>query len=105
MRILDCKSPICSGIAEEAPTVLQFLCDDCKEHFESVKKYLDAMNIEYTVNPQIVRGLDYYTRTVLAAWDWDGKKLTNKWTFDSNNKKWNSYKPTPKGKKIYNRSL
>ncbi|MBR5191495.1 MAG: ATP phosphoribosyltransferase regulatory subunit, partial [Clostridia bacterium] len=37
---------------------------DCKEHFESVKKYLDAMNIEYTVNPQIVRGLDYYTRTV-----------------------------------------
>ena len=64
MRILDCKSPVCSGIAEKAPTVLQFLCDDCKNHFESVKKYLDAMNIEYTVNPQIVRGLDYYTRTV-----------------------------------------
>lgn len=64
MRILDCKSPVCSGIAEKAPTVLQFLCDDCKEHFESVKKYLEAMNIEYTVNPQIVRGLDYYTRTV-----------------------------------------
>ena len=64
MRILDCKSPVCSAIAEKAPTVIEFLCDDCREHFESVKKYLDAMDIEYTVNPQIVRGLDYYTRTV-----------------------------------------
>ena len=64
MRILDCKSPVCSGIADKAPTVIEFLCEDCKEHFESVKKYLDAMEIEYTVNPQIVRGLDYYTRTV-----------------------------------------
>lgn len=64
MRILDCKSLVCSKIAAGAPTVLEFLCDDCKSHFESVKKYLDAMDIEYTVNPQIVRGLDYYTRTV-----------------------------------------
>lgn len=64
MRILDCKSPVCSKIAASAPTVLEFLCDDCKAHFESVKKYLDEMDIEYTVNPQIVRGLDYYTRTV-----------------------------------------
>lgn len=64
MRILDCKSPVCSSIAANAPTVIEFLCDDCKEHFEGVKKHLDAMNIEYTVNPQIVRGLDYYTRTV-----------------------------------------
>ncbi len=64
MRILDCKSPVCSKIAAEAPTVIEFLCEDCHNHFESVKKYLDAMNIEYTVNPQIVRGLDYYTRTV-----------------------------------------
>ena len=64
MRILDCKSPVCSKIAAEAPTVIEFLCEDCHNHFESVKKYLDAMDIEYTVNPQIVRGLDYYTRTV-----------------------------------------
>ncbi len=64
MRILDCKSPVCSGIADKAPTVIEFLCEDCHNHFESVKKYLDAMEIEYTVNPQIVRGLDYYTRTV-----------------------------------------
>lgn len=64
MRILDCKSPICSKIANNAPKVIDFLCDDCKEHFEGVKAHLDAAGLKYTVNPQIVRGLDYYTRTV-----------------------------------------
>ncbi len=64
MRILDCKSPVCSGIAENAPVVLDFLCDECKEHFEMVKKYLENMKIDYKINPQIVRGLDYYTKTV-----------------------------------------
>ncbi len=64
MRILDCKSPVCSEIAEGAPVVLDYICDDCREHFEALQKYLKAMDIEYVVNPQIVRGLDYYTRTV-----------------------------------------
>ncbi|MBR2315265.1 MAG: histidine--tRNA ligase [Clostridia bacterium] len=64
MRILDCKSPVCGEIAKNAPTVLQFLCDDGKDHFDKTKLYLDAMGIEYKVNPTIVRGLDYYTRTV-----------------------------------------
>lgn len=64
MRILDCKSPVCSEIAKDAPVVLDYLCDECNEHFEKTKSYLDAMNIEYIVNPQIVRGLDYYTKTV-----------------------------------------
>ena len=64
MRILDCKSPVCSEIAKDAPVVLDYLCDDCRNHFEKVKKYLDAMNIKYEINPRIVRGLDYYTRTV-----------------------------------------
>ncbi len=64
MRILDCKSPVCSEIAKQAPIVLDFLCDDCRKHFESVKAHLKAQNIEFTVNPHIVRGLDYYTRTV-----------------------------------------
>ncbi|MBR4123855.1 MAG: histidine--tRNA ligase [Clostridia bacterium] len=64
MRILDCKSPICSEIAAKAPVVLDYLCDDCREHFEQVKAHLNAQNIEFTVNPHIVRGLDYYTRTV-----------------------------------------
>ena len=64
MRILDCKSPVCSEIAKGAPVVLDYLCDECREHFQKVKSYLDAENIEYIVNPQIVRGLDYYTKTV-----------------------------------------
>lgn len=64
MRIIDCKSPVCSEIAKDAPKVIDFLCDECKEHFESVKKYLDTAGVEYTVNPTIVRGLDYYTKTV-----------------------------------------
>ena len=64
MRILDCKSPICSSIAAKAPVVLDFLCDECKEHFEGVKACLDAMGLKYIVNPHIVRGLDYYNRTV-----------------------------------------
>ena len=64
MRILDCKSPVCKEIAKKAPVVIDYLCDDCKEHFESVKNHLNAMNIDFKVNPKIVRGLDYYTRTV-----------------------------------------
>lgn len=64
MRILDCKSPVCSEIAKGAPVVIDYLCDECREHFQKVKSYLDAANIEYIVNPQIVRGLDYYTKTV-----------------------------------------
>ncbi len=64
MRILDCKSPVCKEIAKDAPKVLDFLCDDCKAHFESLKAHLDAAGIEYTVDPGIVRGLDYYTKTV-----------------------------------------
>lgn len=64
MRILDCKSPVCSEIAKKAPTVLDYICSDCQEHFDGVKKCLDAAGLKYTVNPKIVRGLDYYTRTV-----------------------------------------
>ena len=64
MRILDCKSPVCKKIAENAPVVIDFLCEDCRDHFEKVKAHLEAMQIEYKVNPKIVRGLDYYTRTV-----------------------------------------
>lgn len=64
MRILDCKSPVCSKIAEDAPVVIDYLCDDCAEHFKKVQEYLDEMLIPYSINPRIVRGLDYYTRTV-----------------------------------------
>lgn len=64
MRILDCKSPECKKIAENAPKITDYLCEECSEHFSKVKTYLDCADIEYTVNPRIVRGLDYYTRTV-----------------------------------------
>lgn len=64
MRILDCKSPVCSKIAAGAPKILDYLCDDCCAHFDAVQQYLNAMQIDFTVNPEIVRGLDYYTRTV-----------------------------------------
>lgn len=64
MRILDCKSPVCSEIAAHAPVVLDYICDDCRAHFTAVQDYLEAMGIDFMINPTIVRGLDYYTRTV-----------------------------------------
>ncbi|MDE6150033.1 MAG: histidine--tRNA ligase [Ruminococcus sp.] len=64
MRILDCKSAEDKEIAENAPVILDYLCDECSEHFEQLKNNLKLMNIEYEINPRIVRGLDYYTRTV-----------------------------------------
>ena len=64
MRILDCKSPVCKKIAAGAPVILDYLCEECKEHFEKVREYLNIADIPYRVNPRIVRGLDYYTKTV-----------------------------------------
>ena len=64
LRILDCKEEGCKNITKNAPKITDFLCDDCNAHFESLKKYLSVAGIEYKVNPQIVRGLDYYTKTV-----------------------------------------
>ena len=64
MRLLDCKSPICKEIGKDAPLILDYLCDDCKDHFESFKKYLTNLGIDFVVDPKIVRGLDYYTKTV-----------------------------------------
>jgi histidyl-tRNA synthetase len=69
MRILDCKSESCKKAAAGAPTVLDYICDDCRAHFDGVKQRLDALGIKYAVNPTIVRGLDYYTRTVFEFVD------------------------------------
>lgn len=63
MRILDCKSPVCQELVKGVPHMLDYLCGDCKEAFVDLKKNLDAMGIEYIVDPGIVRGLDYYTKT------------------------------------------
>ncbi len=63
MRILDCKSPEDKEAVKDAPMMLDYMCEDCRKDFEDLKAYLDAMGIEYTVDPSIVRGLDYYTKT------------------------------------------
>ncbi len=64
MRILDCKSPVCGEIAKGAPKITDYLCGDCQEHFGKVQGLLDAVGIPYELDPRLVRGLDYYTRTV-----------------------------------------
>lgn len=64
LRLLDCKSPVCGALKAGAPSILDYLCGDCAEHFAAVRAGLDALGIDYTVNPFIVRGLDYYNRTV-----------------------------------------
>lgn len=63
MRILDCKSEVCQQIAKGAPRMLDYLCDDCRQAFEELKQNLTSLGIEYTIDPNIVRGLDYYTKT------------------------------------------
>lgn len=63
MRILDCKKEPCRRVAADAPSMLDFLCGDCTAHFNAVKSALDRMNIFYEIDPRLVRGLDYYTRT------------------------------------------
>ena len=64
MRILDCKERKCKDITKNAPIILDYMCEECDNHFDSVKKYLTALNIPFTVDPGIVRGLDYYTKTI-----------------------------------------
>ena len=67
MRILDCKEKKCQEIGKGAPIILDYLCDDCNAHLEKVKQYLEIMGIQYKLDPYIVRGLDYYTRTVFEV--------------------------------------
>ena len=64
LRVLDCKEKQCQELTKDAPSMLDLLCDECREHFEQLKSCLDSAGIPYRVNPRIVRGLDYYTKTV-----------------------------------------
>ena len=64
LRILDCKEEACSKINENAPKTVDFLCDECREHFEKLKEILDACGVKYVLDPKLVRGLDYYSKTV-----------------------------------------
>jgi histidyl-tRNA synthetase len=63
LRVFDCKVETCKSIVQNAPTIPAFLCDNCRDHFGSLKAYLDGLNIPFEVNDQLVRGLDYYNRT------------------------------------------
>lgn len=76
MRILDCKEDKCIQLTSQAPQALDFLDDESRAHFKSLLEYLDELELPYTINPRLVRGLDYYTRTVFEIWssDREGKK-------------------------------
>ncbi|MCL5407274.1 MAG: histidine--tRNA ligase [Patescibacteria group bacterium] len=67
LRIFDCKEPKCQKIIDSAPQLIDLLCDPCKKHFKEVLENLDALEIPYNLNPRLVRGLDYYTRTVFEV--------------------------------------
>ena len=69
MRILDCKEKRCKELNVGAPRMIDYLCDECKVHFENVKKSLEALDVKYEIDSGIVRGLDYYTKTVFEFVD------------------------------------
>ena len=67
LRILDCKVPSCGEIVAQAPNIMEYICDDCKAHMDSLCARLDSMGIHYELTPTLVRGLDYYTKTVFEV--------------------------------------
>jgi histidyl-tRNA synthetase len=68
LRLLDCKKAQCQPIIANAPVISDHLCDDCQDHFSKLKQYLDITGRDYKVNHRLVRGLDYYTKTVFEVW-------------------------------------
>ncbi|MDP2820665.1 MAG: histidine--tRNA ligase [bacterium] len=72
-RVLDCKETTCREIIENAPQIIDYLCLECKEHFKEVLEFLDILEIPYTLNPYLVRGLDYYSKTVFEIFSVDEK--------------------------------
>ncbi len=68
LRVLDCKAEQCQPVIAGAPNIRDHLCDDCRTHFDQLLQYLDNAGIEYDINPRLVRGLDYYTKTVFEVW-------------------------------------
>ncbi len=68
LRVLDCKEDKCLQVAAAAPQSVDHLCDECRLHFKNLLEYLDELDLPYTINPRLVRGLDYYTKTVFEIW-------------------------------------
>ena len=71
LRVLDCKEESCRALKAEAPQFVDYLCEACKEHLMKIFEFLDELDIPYVLNSQLVRGLDYYTRTVFEIWSAD----------------------------------
>ncbi|MGH7321293.1 MAG: histidine--tRNA ligase, partial [Candidatus Rokuibacteriota bacterium] len=67
LRVLDCKKAECQPVIEKAPSILEALCGPCREHFDRVRHYLDALGLAHEVTPRLVRGLDYYVRTTFEV--------------------------------------
>ena len=76
LRVLDCKEDKCLQVTSIAPQTVDHLCDECRVHFKTLLEYLDELDLPYTINPHLVRGLDYYTKTVFEVWSGqeDGKQ-------------------------------
>lgn len=72
LRLLDCKKPRCQPIADSAPGSIDYLCQECNQHFNQLKQYLNLLELPFAVNHRLVRGLDYYTRTVFEIQPEDG---------------------------------
>ncbi|MHB8085005.1 MAG: histidine--tRNA ligase [Dehalococcoidia bacterium] len=72
LRLLDCKKPTCQVAADEAPKSSDYLCEECGQHWQSLRKYLAALGIEFILNHRLVRGLDYYTKTVFEIQPFEG---------------------------------
>lgn len=68
LRVLDCKRAQCQPLIAGAPKIAEQLCEDCDAHFTTLRGYLDDLGKSYTINPRLVRGLDYYTKTVFEVW-------------------------------------
>ena len=83
LRVIDCKSPVCSEIVKDAPRTVDYLCDDCQTHFEELKSMLDGLKIPYEIDTGIVRGLDYYTKTVFEFVNADGFTLCGGGRYDN----------------------
>ena len=67
LRLLDCKQEGCRPVIASAPQMSDYLCDECRDHFDALQRYLDALSVPYRLDPHLVRGLDYYTRTVFEV--------------------------------------
>lgn len=74
LRLLDCKVPDCRELSRGAPQIVDHLCEDCRDHFVRFLEYLDELEMRYVLNPRLVRGLDYYTRTTFEVWPTDDEQ-------------------------------